>query len=398
MSAGHLTKRTIGTLKPKSGAQFVVWDGALPGFGVRVSPAGAKTFVLKYRLPSGRVRWKTLGRVDSLALDRARRNAKDDIGRVARGEDPLEFKDGARDAPTLGTVADRFLEDHVDARRKPATQRLYRLAIDGHLRPRLGSRPIADIKTDDIVKLHHRLRATPYLANRVLAVASKFFNWAATANYLGKGPHVNPCDGVEKYREEPRRRYLTPDELKRLGAALRVAGRRERLPPSTIAAIRLLMLTGARVSEILTLQWAHVDLKAGALHLPDSKTGRKTILLSPAAVEILKTWPRFAKNPHVFPGEGRKTKGDHRVSLADAWAWLRTRAKIPDVRLHDLRHSFASVAASSGHSLPIIGALLGHSQPATTARYAHLMDDPLRAASDATSATIDAALTRRRRA
>ncbi len=398
-SAGQLNERTIAALKPKAGVQYVTWDGSTPGFGVRVSPSGTKAFILKYRLHSGRVRWKTLGRVGAMALDGARRQAKKDIGVVADGRDPMRLKDAARDAPTLGTVADRFLEDHVEARRKPATLRLYTLAIDGHLRPRLGSVPMADVATEDILKLHHKLRATPYMANRVLAVASKLMNWAVQAGYLEAG--VNPCDGIEKYRETARKRYLTPQELARVGSALRVAERRKAMTPGALAAIRLLMLTGARVSEILTLQWAHVDLKAGVLKLPDSKTGAKTVLLSGAAVEILKGLPKWAKNPYVFPGEGRgDQKGNekkHRVNLTDAWAWVRQRAKVPDVRLHDLRHSFASVAVSSGLSLPTIGALLGHTQTQTTARYAHLLDDPLRAASEATGATIAAALGRRPR-
>jgi integrase len=349
-------------------------------------------------LHSGRVRWKTIGRFGVMPLEKARRQAQTDIGIVASGKDPLVVRDAARDAPTLGHVADRFLEDHVAARRKATTERLYRLVIDTHLKPRLGAVPIANLSADDVLKLHHRLRATPYMANRVVAVASKLFNWAATAGYRGPGPHVNPCDGIEKYRERPRKRYLTPHELTKLGCALRVAERRKAMTPGALTAIRLLMLTGARVSEILTLKWRDVDLATGTLNLSDSKTGAKTILLSAPAVDVLKTWPKWATSPYVFPGEGRGTrKGQHRVNLTDAWAWARARAKIQDVRLHDLRHSYAAVAVSSGQTLPIIGALLGHTQAQTTQRYAHLMDDPLRAASNATAALIAVALKRRPR-
>ena len=183
------------------------------------------------------------------------------------------------------------------------------------------------------------------------------------ARYHHAGP--NPCQGIDSPKS--RRRFAARQPAAR--AALRVGERRGALPPSTVTAIRLLLLTGARVSEILSLRWREVDLKAGVLNLPDSKTGRKTIMVPMPAVEILKAWPRFAKSPYVFPGEGRKHKGAHRVSLVDAWAWIRRRAKIPDVRIHDLRHSFASIAVSTNkQSLPIVGALLGHSQPATTAR------------------------------
>ena len=391
--AGRLTQRRIDALAPQVGARYVVWDGALPGFGVRVGQ-GTRTYVLKYRLVSGRVRWATLDRVGVTSLEKARKRARRYLGVVADGGDPLRLKDGARDAPTFGDVADRFLEQHVEARRKPATLRLYTLAINGHLRPRLGTVPIADVSTADVLRLHHRLRATPYMANRVLAVASKLMNWAAQHGY--RDPHTNPCDGLEKFQEAARTRYLSPAELTRLGSALRVAVRYAAISPAAIAAIRLLLFTGARVSEILSLRWSEVDLAGGALHLADSKTGAKTIVLNAPAIEVLRAWPTFAGSPYVFPGEGPgRRKGQHRVSLADPWAWIRKRARFRDVRVHDLRHSFASVGVSNGQTLPIIGALLGHTQAATTQRYAHLMDDPLRAASAATGATIAAALDRR---
>ncbi len=391
-----LTQRRIDTLSPRAGRQFVVWDRTLPGFGLRVSPHGTKAFIVKYRLASGRVRWETLDRVGVITLATARKRAQRSIGIVSDGGDPLRQKDRTRHAPTLGHVADRFLDEHVEARRKPATQRLYKLAINGHLRPRLGTMPVADVSSADLVRLHQRLHATPYLANRVLAVTSKLMNWAAQHGY--RDPHTNPCEGVEKFPEAARARYLTPAELMRLGAALRVGARYESISPAAIAAIRLLLFTGARVGEILSLRRSEVDLTRGALHLGDSKTGAKTIVLNAPAIAVLRAWPVFAGSRYVFPGEGRGTnKGQHRVSLADPWAWLRKRARLRRVRVHDLRHSFASVGVSNGLTLPIIGALLGHSQAATTQRYAHLMDDPLRAASAATGATIAAALDRRPR-
>ena len=392
--ARKLTQKIIGELTARP-RQFVAWDSVLAGFGVRVSPAGTKAYVLKYRTKAGRVRWATLGRLKDLSLDQARDRAREYRGIVAAGRDPLQQIDRSRDAPTVATAAARFLDEHV-ARKKPSTVRLYRLAIDTHITPILGAIPIAELDTGDVLRLHHRLRATPYMANRTLAVLSKLLAWSMHARLRALGP--NPCLGLEKYPEEKRRRYLTTAELRRVGAALRVAARREALSPSSVAIITLLMLTGARVSEITTLRWPSVDLAAGALELPDSKSGRKTILLNRAAVAVLEASPRFAGTDYVFPGDGRgKEKGDHRVSLADAWAWVRRRAKIADVRLHDLRHSYASVAVSQGQSLPMIGGLLGHSQPATTARYAHLHDDPLRAASEQTGGVIAAALARRAR-
>ncbi len=393
MSAGRLTKRAIDALQPEPGAQYVRWDTEITGFGVRVSPAGAKTYTLKYRLDSGRVRWKTLGRVGDVALDKARRHAKEDIGIVARGGDPLRHQDAARGALTVGTVAARFLTEHVEARKKPATARLYRLAIDQHIRKALGSIPIADVSTEDAIRLHHKLRATPYLANRVLAVLSKLLAWSAGAKYRPVGS--NPCLGIEKYPEQSRRRYLTDDEYARLGSALRTT----KLSPGPRAAIELLLLTGCRPQEIATLKWAHVDLPGAALHLPDSKTVRKTIHLAPPAVAVLGRWPRFAGSPYVFPGTGHRVKGAHlhATTLAHVWAGLRTTAKLEDVRLYDAcRHSFASVAVSRhGLSLAQIGEQLGHSQPATTARYAHLHDTVAKQNATAIGDSIAASLKRR---
>lgn len=391
-AAVRLTERVIDALCPLAGAQYVRWDTDLKGFGVRVSPAGAKTFTLKYRLASGRVRWKTLGRVGELALDKARRFAKDDIGIVARGGDPLAVTDTARDAVTVATVAERFLEDYVIPRRKPSTLRLYRLAIDAHITPRLGAIPIGDVCHEDAVKLHDRLRATPILANRVLAVLSKLLAWSMTkARYRPAG--ANPCHGIEKYEERRRKVYLDEAQYRRLGRVLRTTT--IGLMPRT--AIELLLLTGARPEEIASLQWSFVDLPGASLRLPDSKTGEKTIHLSPAAAKILKRWPHHAGSLYVFPGTGRGThKGEHLhpSTLSHAWAELRTVAKLEDVRLYDAcRHSFASVAVSRhGLSLAQIGEQLGHSQPATTARYAHLHDHVAKQNATAIGTTIAASL------
>ena len=396
MSAVRLTKRTIDDLEPVEGEQYVQWDTDIKGFGVRVSPAGAKTFVLKYRLHTGRVRWKTIGRTDKLSVEKARRHAKDDVGIVARGGDPLSDKDAAREAFTVADVAQKFLDEHVEARKKPSTLRLYRLAINSHITPRLGPMPITDVGHVEAVKLHERLRATPILANRVIAVLSKLLAWSMTkGRYRPAGP--NPCHGIEKFEERKRKRYLDASEYARLGRALRTGG----IQPGPRTAIELLLLTGARPQEIASLQWAHVDLRGGALNLPDSKTGEKVIHLPPQAVKLLKHWPRHVKSPHVFPGNGRRQKGAHMhpSTLAHVWADLRELAQIEDARLYDAcRHSFASMAVSQhGLTLAQIGEQLGHSQPATTARYSHLHDEVAKQNAKAIGGSIAAALRRKAR-
>jgi hypothetical protein len=191
-TAGHLTQRAIAELEPRA-ARYLVWDGGIPGFGVRVSE-GAKTFVLKYRVESGRARWATLGRFGVITLEHARLLAREYLGVVAGGEDPLRRKDLARDAPTVGEVADRFLHEHAATRLKATTLRLYRLAINNHIRPSLGTVAMADVSRADVVRLHHHLRPTRVMANRVLAVLSKLMNWAEqhayTRSSLARSPRV----------------------------------------------------------------------------------------------------------------------------------------------------------------------------------------------------------------
>jgi integrase len=224
-------------------------------------------------------------------------------------------------------------------------------------------------------------------ANSTLAMLSKLFGWAEKHGLRPDGS--NPCRHVDKYREGRRERFLSQAELASLGDALREAEQDKRCSQWVIAAIRLLIFTGARRNEILTLRWEHVSGEHGCLMLPDSKTGRKAVHLSPPALDVLHTIPRLEGNPYVICGE---KPGRHLVNLEKPWRRIRKAAKLDDVRLHDLRHSFASVAASGGQSLVVIGKMLGHSQPATTARYAHLADDPVKAASDAVGRHIAAAM------
>jgi integrase len=280
------------------------------------------------------------------------------------------------------------MAEHVRPKLKALTATEYQRTARLHILPRLGRRPIGELKRQDIARLHHELADKPYQANRTLALLSKFFGWAEKHGLRPDGS--NPCRHVEKYREGRRERFLSQAELGRLGDALREAEQDKTCSPWVIAAIRLLTLTGARRNEILTLQWDHVSEEHGCLMLPDSKTGRKAVRLSPPSLAVLHDIPRLEEgNPYVICGE---KAGRHLVNIEQPWRRIRKAAQLDDVRLHDLRHSFASVAASGGQSLVIIGKMLGHSQPATTARYAHLADDPVKAASDAVGRHIAAAM------
>jgi integrase len=387
------TEKTIDEL-PLRERRYAVFDPGLPAFGVRVTPAGAKTFVLMYRIGT-RQRMETLGSVGKVTLDDARKQARIDIGKALRGEDPQAAKDAAKRATRLSEALSTWLTEHVASECKPATARLYSLA-ERHIIKALGSLPVDQVEPEHVEQLHHRLRQTPYLANRTIATLSSFMTWAERNGYRRRGQ--NPCRGVEKFAEHGHKRYLTPDEYARLGKAIRGAAKTGAISPAALTAIKLLLLTGCRPAEILTLQWAHVDLKAAVLRLPDSKTGERTIQLPSDAVQLLKKWPVHLGSPYVFPGTGRgKGRGAHLVNLAQPWAHLRKAAKIEDVRLYDAcRHSFASVAISThGHALSVVGELLGHAQAATTKRYAHLHDEAARAAVREIGGSIAAALKRK---
>ena len=388
--AKRLTEAAIDKL-PIRAARYDVFDGEVPALAVRVGRGGRKSFALYYRI-LGRLRCATLGRVGVMTLDQARRRARAMLVEASGGSDPLDAKDRAKDALTVAEAAKRWLDQHVASRRKPATLRNYRLAVEQHITPRLGNRPIATLRAEDVASLHNRLRATPYLANRVVAGLSSLCTWCERQGL--RSPGSNPCRLIERFKETARRRYLTTAEYGRLGKALRNAEASETVSPVALTAIRLLALTGCRPAEITTLRWVHVDLESATLRLPDSKTGAKTVHLPPEAVKLLKEWPRIGRSPFVFPGTGRRVKGKHLVNLSGPWSVLRKSARLKDVRLYDaVRHSFASVAISShNHALSVVGELLGHHQAATTKRYIHLHDEAARIAVAAIGGTIAAAL------
>jgi len=313
--------------------------------------------------------------------------AQQALAAVARGEDPAEQKEVKRKAQTMRDLCERYLEEHAADKKKPASIVNDKQMIRDYILPNFGHLKIEAVTRPDVARLHHDLRIKPIAANRVLALLSKMFSLAEKWGI--RKDASNPCRHVERYKEEKRQRYLAGDELARLGTALAEAEGREH--PSAILAIRLLLFTGCRLNEILTLKWSYVDLERGLLSLPDSKTGAKLVPLGGPATDAIKAAQRLELNPYVCFGD---KPGHHLVGLPKIWDRIRKSASLPDVRIHDLRHSFASVAAAGNMGLPLIGALLGHSQPATTARYAHLAMDPLKAATDKISREIADAMSK----
>ena len=368
------------------GRERIYWDTELPGFGLRIRNSGRKYYVVQFR-SNGRDRRMTLGRHGPLTPDIARRRALALIAEAKNGTDPATERDTARNAVTMASLADRFLTEHVADHCKPTTAEDYRRSIVLHINPRLADRRVADIERRDIAALHHDMRSTPYQANRTVGVLSKMFNLAELWGIRPDGS--NPCLHIKRYKEEKRERFLSQDEFARLGTVLDEMERDGSETRSAVAAIRLLMLTGCRRTEIRTLRWEHVDLDAGELHLPDSKAGARVVPLAPAAVNVLAALPRNHDNPWVISG---KNPGSHLTDLNHPWSRIRDRAGLHGVRLHDLRHSFASRAVALGESLPMIGKLLGHTQVQTTARYAHLARDTVKASASRVGDSIGEAL------
>jgi integrase len=416
----RLTKRTVDALQAK-GVDVFVWDKELKGFGVKVTPKDRRVFVYQYwtRPPLKRARRRaTIGTFPTLAVEQAREAAQRLALRVANGEDPAGEASAARlsakDA-TVAAVSEEFLEESI-GKLKPRTADEYKRLFKTNIVPALGRKAIADVSLRDVTALHSANRATPSLANHVLTLLGTLLIWSESRGYRPRGS--NPVSDVAKYPENYRERFLTAEEVGRLGAALTKAEREGLRPapahrkhpkreetakhrtkdafklipadPFAVAAIRFLALTGWRRSEALSLKWLDVDLSRGAATLPHSKTGRSYRAIGAPAVALLAALPRLHGSIYVFPSTAKP--GGHLSEVRRTWESARHEAKLDDVRLHDLRHNVASWAVGGGTSLYLTGALLGHVRAETTQRYAHLQEDVRKAAADSVSTEIAAAL------
>lgn len=397
-----ITKRNVDATEAEAGDIFI-WDTEVKGFGLKVTPKGRKVYLLQYRLPGTATRRYTIGVHGApWTPDGARNEAIALLGQVSRGGDPAEVRQATRADPTIAELCDLYLAEGV-ATKKASTVTADRARITRHVKPVLGRKQLRSLTRADITRFladvasgktavdertRKRGRAIvlggPIAANRALATLSAVL---AFANERGMRAD-NPVSGVKKFKEGKRTRFLSNDEIARLGEALR-ASETEGANPYAIAAIRLLVLTGCRKNEILSLRWDEVDIGSGFLRLSDSKTGAKLVHLGAPARALLSELPMQSGNPHVICGD---KLGGHFVGLQKVWASVRMKAGLNDVRLHDLRHSFASVAARSGESLLVIGKVLGHSTVSATSRYAHLSDDPVRAAAEGASGKIESFL------
>ena len=374
----RLTKRIVDRLKA-DGKDAIFWDADLAGFGVRVHTTGRKLYIVQSRGPAGLKR-VTLGRVGTKTVDVRRREAAEVIDRIKRGEDPKPAPE-----PTVADLAERCLKNHVEVRCKPGTAKNYRMALQNHILPALGKKALKDIEPEDVAALHHKLRDTPSAANLAVWVLSRMFVLAEAWEMAPPGG--NPCRHVRYYRETSRERFLTPEEFRHLGAALKRVEAEGSMMPSAIAAVRLLMLTGCRSDEILSLKWDDVDRTARVLRLRDAKTGPRMVPLTGQALKVLDGIERAEGVPWVFRGA---KPGSRLACLSHHWRRIRRETGLHDVRVHDLRHSYASRALALGESLSVIGRLLGHARVGTTAKYSHLVRDAEKVAAARTGDSIGA--------
>lgn len=375
----RITKRSVDALDARE-KEYIAWDRDLAGFGVRVLASGRKVFVVQARGRAGSKR-VSLGRHGQLPATQARQRAARIIRRIRQGQDPSS-KSPPRES-TVQELAARYLRVEASVNCKPATLEHYRSIIANHIVPALGERKIGDVERADVAALHYRLRRAPGMANCTLQVLSQMFRTVERWGLLPFGS--NPCRSHRKYPLRTRERFLTPEEYRRLGRVLAHGEADGSFTESAVAALRLLILTGCRRDEILTLRWDDVDLAAGELRLRDSKTGPRNVALTSAVKTVLGGIPRLPGNPWVIVGA---RSGRRLMTLKSTWRRVRQKADLGDMRLHDLRHSYASRALAVGENLPMIGSLLNHAQTATTARYAHLMQDAERAAAARVGAEI----------
>jgi integrase len=378
----RLTKTTV-----ESAGVGITWDSGLRGYGLRVSPRFARSYFVQKRLPGGKEILLTIGRHGILTAEQARSRAKVLLGQIASGIDPTEARRGARKAeqdrkaqPTVADLAALYEAEHLPSKRERSADE-DRALIRSYILPAIGKMKVADVTKADIARMHRAITGKPYRANRALACASKMFAMAAV-DWGWRAD--NPCRAVKKNAEDGRERYLEDDEIARLADVLAVHPEK-----ITVAVIRFLLFTGCRFGEAVNATWSQFNLAAGTWTKPSSHTKQKkqhTVPLSaPAPALLIELKAAAGDSPYVFPSP---KSGSPLVTIKTAWAKIRRDAGIPDVRLHDLRHSFASLLASSGASLQLIGSLLGHTQSATTARYSHLTDRARREAVERVGALI----------
>lgn len=380
----RLTQRTVDKLSPRD-TEYLKWDVELSGFGVRVYPSGSKSYVVQYR--KGRLtRRMTIGGVKKITAPMARAHAQKLLAEAVLGGDPAAERASVRNSPTVAELAERYFADEAATVLKPRSIVEYNKTMRNYVSPALGTKRVSEVTRVQVENLRNRLRDKPFAANRALSMISSLMRYAIRLDLRPEGS--NPAVGIERLKEPSRERFLSESEFERLGAALRAVEQDHPEWSHAIAAIRLLSLTGARKNEILHLAWSEVDFDRRELRKVDSKTGPKTIPCSDPTMAILQgLYLKRQSEDWVIPSMRNDDKPLDWIT--GAWNEVRKRAGLKDVRLHDLRHSLASMGTRSGLNLQTIGGILGQSQISTTQRYSHLDSGEVRNASQVVGLRID---------
>jgi integrase len=385
-----LTESLVGSMLP--GRDRIVFD-TTPGFGLRVTPTGTKIFIAQARV-AGRKRRVTVGYYPELTVVQAREQALQALADMRHGNDPVverkaRVQAAAAGEMTVAELADKWLADYVRPKLKPRTVLDHERLIAKHIKPAVGHLSVARIGRDDVVRLHVDMQHIPRRANYTVSVVRALLNFGIDLGL--RPPASNPARRIKMYRERLHERFLSEEEIAKAADAIEQAERAGKIAPHGAAGLRLALFTGARSGEITAIEWKHIDWDRHIVRLPDSKTNEpRTIHLSDAALEVLKNVPRIGR----FVIAGARPDQPYK-NLSRAWIVARAYADLGDVRLHDLRHSYASLAAGRGVSLQMIGKLLGHKVPATTQRYAHLARDAVAAVNDELGVAMQAAIAKK---
>jgi integrase len=398
---GKITKRSVEAVQPVAGKDVLLFDTEITGFAAKVTSEGSRIYLLQYE-HAGRKRRYRIGRHGELTAEQARDRARRLRLQIADGIDPFAERARDRAIPNVSALGERYMTEHAAIHKRASSAAEDRRNFDNHIVPLLGHLRTSAVTSEDVARMvrgiaagdtardekteHGRriVRGGKIAANRARALLSTMMNMAQSWGYRPRGS--NPCPGARRFAEERRQRFLTGDELARLGQALAAAERDGAESPAAITALRLLLFTGCRLSEVRTLKWSYVDLDRAMLNLPTSKTGAKPVFLSAPALQALAALdrPEGGADGYVFPASRRRRLGDTAADTAGGmrpiedlhgpWQRIRLSAGMPELRMHDLRHTFASMGAAGGLSLQLIGGLLGHASVRTTQRYAHLVD------------------------
>lgn len=378
---GKITLNTVKAIRPGE----IVWDSEVKGFGLRCQK-GSKRYILKTRV-RGRVVWFTIGDVGAWTPTAARDEAKRLLRELAV-KDVETLRRNPRGLATVNDLLDRYVAEHLEKKNRPSTAARFKMLLKKHIRPALGKRAIVDVTSADVAKLHHAMRRRPRSANMVLAVISKAFNLAETPWKL-RPPYSNPCRGIERFAEVKRERFLSDAELVTLGATLDSMEKAGEIAPGFATVVRLLALTGCRVSEILKLRWSDVDVAAGSLSIRDAKTEPRKHPIGAATIALLGNLARDGVHVAWAFDPKEPIKID---AMEKAWAKIRKRAGLDGVRLHDLKHGYGTFSGQTGANAFLIRDALAHKTIAMSSRYVNKSVDPLRQLADRVSSRIGAAL------